>query len=65
MISRIRFDVYALGYGNGAFTFSPGDRGQPRTVEVTYRTWDEDAGMEGHQTGQVFHRPLFEGFRGR
>ena len=44
VIGRTRADVYALGYGNGQFAFSLGDRSASGSVDVVYRRWDEDSG---------------------
>ena len=43
VIGRTRADVYALGYGNGQFAFSLGDRSASGSVDVVYRRWDEDS----------------------
>lgn len=43
VIGRTRADVYALGNGNGQFFFDLGESGQPGSVDILYRRWDEDA----------------------
>lgn len=43
VIGRTRADIYALGYGNGQFAFSLGDRSASGSVDVVYRRWDEDS----------------------
>lgn len=43
VIGRTRADVFALGYGNGQFCFDLGESSQPGSVDMVYRSWDEDA----------------------